>query len=628
MCGISGIIYKGESIPETAISTMESMLQSIAHRGPDDRGIYVDKNCIFGHVRLSIIDIENGKQPFISNDGNFILIFNGEIYNYLELKQILIRKGYKFRTNSDTEVLINMYIEYKEKMLDYINGMFAFAIYDKTTRKTFLSRDHFGIKPLYFIETEGYFAFASEIKALFKIPGLKPSVDDEMIHEYITFQFTLTNDTMYKRIKKIEPAHYISVEKAKITEYKRYWDLNYTIDETKTEEEFADELLILLNNSISLQMRSDVEIGVYLSGGVDSSSIAILASKHTHEPLNCFTGAFKDSPDYDESHYAQIVSDKIGGRHSITYPTWKDFVSNFENLMWLMDEPSAGPGLFSQFMVSKLAKDHVKVVLGGQGADELFGGYMRYNIAYLEQCIKGAIFETGEEGKHIVTLDSMISNLSNLKNYAPLLKQQFNNGMFEPMDQRYFNLINRAPNAEKYYNQDFLNSYNEKTLFDKFSSVFNDPKTPSLFNKMTNFDLRTFLPALLHVEDRVSMGNSIESRVPFLDKNIAELVASIPPTMKFSGGKNKNIFLKSIKNVLPKEILNRKDKMGFPTPINEWLSNPAREYAMDILNSQQARQRGYLNTKYIDKNLNQGFKFSRDLWGALCLETWFKMNID
>ena len=628
MCGIAGIIFKNNSQPDWSRPTVSNMLDSIAHRGPDGRDIFIGEGFAFGHVRLAIIDLQNGQQPFVSFDGSCVMVFNGEIYNYLELRQILIRKGYNFKTNTDTEVLMNMYLEYGSEMLKHLNGMFAFAIHDKRTGKTFLSRDHFGIKPLYYVETVDFFAFSSEIKALYKIPGIKASVDSEMLHEYITFQFTLTNDTLYEGIKKVEPAHYIYIQNAKIHEYKRYWELDYTINESKTEEEFADELLILINNSISLQMRSDVEVGVYLSGGIDSSTIALLASKHTHEPLNCFTGAFKESIDYDETRYAKIVTERIQGVGREIYPEWTDFVSNFEHLMWLMDEPSAGPGLFSQFMVSQLASKHVKVVLGGQGADEMFGGYMRYNIAYLEQCIKGSIFETGEEGKHVVTLDSMIGNLSNLKNYTPLIKQHFSNGMFDPMDRRYFNLINRAPNAEKYYSKDFLTSYNEETLFAKFSGVFNDPKTTSMFNKMTNFDLRTFLPALLHVEDRVSMGNSIESRVPFLDKHIAELTASMPPTMKFNGGQNKHVFLKAIKNVLPKEILNRKDKMGFPTPINEWLSGPAKEYALDTLTSQKSRQRGYLNTDYIDKNLNSGFKFSRDLWGALCLETWFAKNID
>lgn len=628
MCGIAGIIFKNEISPDWADSVMNKMLNSIAHRGPDGRNTFKDEGVILGHVRLSIIDIKTGDQPMYSNDGSLIIVFNGEIYNYIELRQMLIKKGYDFRTNSDTEVLINLFKEFGEKMLDHLNGMFAFVIYDKIKRIAFAARDHFGIKPLYFIQTDRYFAFASEIKALFNIPDLKPIAQLESLHEYITFQFTLSENTMFQNIIKLQPAHSLVIYKGEMNSPKKYWELDYKIDESKTIDQFSDELLVLLNNSISIQMRSDVPVGVYLSGGIDSSIIAMLSSKHSSDAIQCFTGAFKDSLEYDETMYAQIVSKQINAEQKVVYPEWKDFTEHFEKLIWLMDEPAAGPGLFSQFMVSKLASQDVKVVLGGQGGDEMFGGYMRYNVAYLEESLKGAILQTSEEGKHIVTLESIIKNLPNLKNYIPMIKQQFSSGMFESMDHRYFNLINRSPNSEKFYTTDFLESSNKEKTFEKFASIFNNTNTESLFNKMTSFDLKTFLPSLLHVEDRVSMGNSIESRVPLLDKHIAQLTASMPPTMKFNGGKNKEIFIKSIQNILPKQIIERKDKMGFPTPINEWLSGPAKIFALDILTDQRTKNRGILNVKNIEKQFNHEGKFSRDLWGALCLETWYRQHID
>jgi asparagine synthase (glutamine-hydrolysing) len=628
MCGIAGIIFKSESKHEWAKPVMNGMLDRIAHRGPDDRNIVSTENAILGHVRLSIIDIKNGQQPFLSDDGNYILVFNGEIYNYIELKQILIRKGHQFRTNSDTEVLSNMYIEYKEEMLSYINGMFSFLIYDKEKKTAFASRDHFGIKPFYFFEHEGFFAFASEIKALFEIPLLKASASEKAIHEYLTFQFSLSKETLFKGVKKLEPASYLELERGHITKEQVYWEVNYNIDESKSIEQFGDEVLVAINNSVAIQMRSDVEVGVYLSGGIDSSTIAMLASKHLFDPIHCFTGAFAESSEYDETKYAKHVVTEIGANYHEIYPTHADFPKHFENLMWLMDEPSAGPGLFSQFMVSKLASEKVKVVLGGQGGDEVFGGYSRYNVAYLEQCLKGEIFSTNEEGKHVVSLESMIKNLPSLKNYAPLIKKQFTNGLFEEMDQRYFNLINRSSQSEKYYSQEFLSTRKEEDIFQKYQNIFNSSGSTSLFNKMTSFDLKTFLPSLLHVEDRVSMGNSIESRVPLLDKDIVELVAKIPPTYKFNGGKSKHIFVEAVKNILPEKIVNRTDKMGFPTPINSWLSGPLKEYALDILTSQKAKQRGFLNTSTIEKTLGNQPQFGRDLWGALCLEMWFIQHID
>ncbi|WP_141110136.1 asparagine synthetase B family protein, partial [Campylobacter concisus] len=289
------------------------------------------------------------------------------------------------------------------------------------------------------------------------------------------------------------------------------------------------------------------------------------------------------------------VHQYIKSIHHEIFPTSQNFIDTFEKISYHMDYPEAGPGVFSQYMVSKLASSYVKVVLGGQGGDEIFGGYTRYAVAYLEQAIKGAIFETAEEGKHLVTLQSIIPNMPQLKNYIPLIKEQFKEGLFGPMDERYYRIINRTHNVDIIYNKDFLKSFDSRQLLDKFKQVFNTPNTKSYFNKMTYFDLKTLLPALLHVEDRVSMAVSIESRVPILDYRIIELVSKMPPTMKFAGGKTKAILLKTVKNLLPKEIFERKDKMGFPTPINKWLANDLKEYALDILTSQKSKQRGYFN---------------------------------
>jgi len=306
----------------------------------------------------------------------------------------------------------------------------------------------------------------------------------------------------------------------------------------------------------------------------------------------------------------------------------KIYGKELKKIIYHMDYPEAGPGVFSQYMVSKLAKTKVKVVLSGQGGDEIFGGYIRYVVAYLEQTLKGAIFEMQEEGKHVVTLQSIIPNLPQLKQYIPMLKEQFKEGLFDPMDERYYRIINRSHKLNEIYNKDFLKCRNEQQLLEKFKQVFNHPETKSYFNKMTYFDLKTFLPALLHVEDRMSMAVSLESRVPLLDRRIVELAATIPPSMKFAGGKTKAMLIKAVKNILPKEIVERKDKMGFPTPINEWMANDLKEFVLDILTSQRAKDRGLLNTSAIEKQINESGKFSRDLWGALNLEMWFRIYID
>lgn len=624
MCGIVGFISSFQD-KETIIY---NQVNTLNHRGPDAQNIYTDDYIALGHTRLAIIDIHNASQPMVCDNERYILVFNGEIYNYIELRQHLIFQGVKFKTHSDTEILLNMYITYGKDCLKKLNGMFAFAIYDKYNKSLFLARDHFGIKPLYYTINKNTFIFASEIKAILEYPGVKPTVDMNSINEYLTFQVMLKKHTLFKDIHSLEPGTYMIVKNDKIIEKQKYWNFKYEIDDSKSEEQYISELLSLLENSLYMQTRSDVPIGAYLSGGIDSSLVSTLASKNYLGNFQTFSGGFKDSKDFDETHFAKIVHKSINSIHHEIFPTSKDFLDNFEKIMYHMDYPEAGPGVFSQFMVSRLAAKHVKVVLGGQGGDEIFGGYTRYAVAYLEQALKGAIFETSEEGKHLVTLQSIIPNMAQLKNYVPLIKEQFKDGLFDPMDERYYRMINRSHYLNKIYNKDFLSTFNQDELLDKFKQVFNHPDTKSYFNKMTHFDLKTLLPALLHVEDRMSMIVSIESRVPLLDYRIVELASKMPPAMKFAGGKTKAVLIKSVKNILPKEIINRKDKMGFPTPINNWLANDLKEYALDILTSQKAKNRGYLNTSAIEKQIKESSKFSRDLWGALNLEIWHRKFID
>lgn len=624
MCGIVGFysFIKNKDI------IINNQLETIRHRGPDDKNFYVHNNIALGHTRLAIIDIKQGSQPMHSIDGRFTIVFNGEIYNYLELRQHLVSKGIDFKTYSDTEVLLNMYILYGEDCVCKLNGMFSFAIYDKEKNSLFLARDHFGIKPLYYVYNDDNFVFASEIKSILKYHGIRAEVDYLSLNEYMAFQVMLKKHTMFKNISSLEPATYLILENGKIKEKKRYWHFNYDIDETRNEDEYCSELLHLLEDSLNIQTRADVPIGAYLSGGIDSSLVSILASKKYFGDFHTFTGGFKDSKEFDETYYANIVHQYIKSIHHEIFPTSQNFIDTFEKISYHMDYPEAGPGVFSQYMVSKLASSYVKVVLGGQGGDEIFGGYTRYAVAYLEQAIKGAIFETAEEGRHLVTLQSIIPNMPQLKNYIPLIKEQFKEGLFGPMDERYYRIINRTHNVDMIYNKDFLKSFDSMQLLDKFKQVFNTPNTKSYFNKMTYFDLKTLLPALLHVEDRVSMAVSIESRVPILDYRIVELISKMPPTMKFAGGKTKAILLKTVKNLLPKEIFERKDKMGFPTPINKWLASDLKEYALDILTSQKSKQRGYFNISNIEKEIINSGKFSRDLWGCLNIEMWHRQFID
>ncbi len=624
MCGIIG--FQGSTPNREGV--IKEMMKVIKHRGPDAEGTAFIDDTTFGHVRLSIIDIEHGQQPMVSNDGRYTIILNGEIYNFVELRERLIKKRYVLKTNSDTEVLLYMYVEYGKQIVHHLNGMFAFVVYDKQEKTLFLARDHFGVKPLYYSTRNKHFVFASEVKSILKYPGISAELDSKSLHEYLTFQFVLKKHTLFKDILKLEPATYLVVRDGEIIEKKEYWNLDYTIDESKSEEQFASELRYLIEDASSIQLRSDVPVGAYLSGGLDSSAVSIFASNHYDGRLKTFTGGFKESEIYNETRYAKIISEHIDSEYLEVFPDSTDFLDTIEKLVYHMDEPAAGPGLFPQYMVSKLASEHVKVVLGGQGGDEIFGGYARYAVAYLEQCLKGAIFETQEEGKHIVTLGSFIKNLPLLKQYIPMIKNQFAAEMFESMDRRYFRLINRSKNLHTLYDEQFLNDDSKEGLFEKFTQIFNKPDTLSYLNKMTYFDIKTLLPALLQVEDRVSMAVSLESRVPLLDNRIADLTASIPPPMKFADGKTKYIFIKAIEDVVPQQIVQRKDKMGFPVPVNEWMKGPLKSYITDIFSSSAAKTRGLYNTKALLGHIEKEGPFTRDLWGALNIELWFRQFID
>lgn len=625
MCGFVGILNKnGNSIrPEI----LRSMADTIHYRGPDEEGMFLNDHIGFHHKRLSIIDLKTGQQPMTYRD--YTIVFNGEIYNYIELRNELITKGHHFTTTSDTEVILHAYHEYGDAFVDRLNGMFAFIIYDQKNNRLYVARDHFGIKPLYWYHDDHLILFGSEVKAILKHPGIKAEPATEQLYEYLTFQFIIGEGTMFRNIFKIQSGHYLTID---LDSWKMksvmYWDPNFETDMHHTEQYFITELKKILDDTIMQQMRSDVAVGTYLSGGTDSSLVTIMSAKHSEQPLKSFSGAFHEGPEFNELEYARLAAHKANAELYEIFPTEQEFIDVLPKLIYHLDEPVAGPGLFPQYMVSKYASNHVKVILGGQGGDEIFGGYARYLVAYLEQAIKGSIFESNEEAEHIVTLRSILPNLPSLKQYLPMLKGFWKEDAFEPMDRRYYNLINRMGATKNFLHSDFYNGRNDTAVFSKFSAHFNRPETKSYFNKMTQFDLTGSLPALLQVEDRVSMSVSIESRVPLLDRRIIDLISKMPAGMKFRGGELKYLLKKTTKDILPPEILNRKDKMGFPVPLHMWSKNKARDFILDTFLSQKSKERNILNTNYIEKLINSEQPFSRGLWGLLSLELWFNQFID
>jgi asparagine synthase (glutamine-hydrolysing) len=624
MCGFVGIINKREAVD---LTVLQSMADVISYRGPDEEGHYLEKNVGFYHKRLSIIDLVSGHQPMES--GDLTIVFNGEIYNYIELREELKRKGYVFRTHSDTEVILKMYEEYGHDCINRLNGMFSFLIYDKVREQIIAARDHFGIKPLYYYSGHNFIAFASEIKALLVHPDVKAEVNPEGMRDYLTFQFVLDSYTLFNNIYKLSPGHYMIVDlhtlKIKLV---KYWTPSFSVDRLHTEEYFVLELKRLIEDAIRIQLRSDVPLGAYLSGGMDSSLVTMIASSILSQPISTFSGAFHEGPEFDETEYIHEVVNACNAKPFEIYPTAKEFVDLLPKLIYHLDEPVAGPGIFPQYMVSKMAAENVKVVLGGQGGDEIFGGYARYVVAYFEQAIKGAILETNEEDEHIVSLKSILPNLPYIKRYMPMIARFWSKETFEPMDKRYFFLIDRMEGSSDIYSDEFLDQYLREDVFNRFKQLFNDPNTHSYFNKMTHFDMFGSLPALLQVEDRMSMAVSIESRVPLLDRRIVDLIATIPPSMKFKGGEMKYILKKAVGDYLPKKVLERKDKMGFPVPLHIWAQKEAKEFIADTLLSEKAKQRGIFRPEMVENMIHSQQAFGRQLWGMLSLELWFNTFID
>ncbi|NJN63815.1 MAG: asparagine synthase (glutamine-hydrolyzing) [Acidobacteria bacterium] len=625
MCGFVGLINKDGTVVEATL--LKAMADTLAHRGPDDEGSLIEGPVGLYHKRLSIIDLATGHQPMTS-DG-VTVVFNGEIYNYIELRDDLKRKGHRFATTSDTEVLLRMYLEHGPSFVNQLNGMFAFVLFDARKRSLVVARDHFGIKPVYVFESERHLIFASEIKALLEHPAVPREPNPDALHDYIALQYVLGDATLFKGVLKLRPGEYRVFDlKSFQRQIVRYWEPVFKVDAYHTEAYFRDQLRWLLEDAIRLQVRADVPVGSYLSGGLDSSLVAVLASDQLGTSIRTFTGAFREGKDFDESGYAKLVAESIKAQDFLIYPSDQDFIDVMPKIAYYMDEPMAGPGVFPQYMVSRLASREVKVCLGGQGGDEIFGGYARYVVAYLEQAVKGAISETTEEGEHIVSLRSILPNLPALQQYQPMLARFWEAGLFAPMDQRYFRLIDRSEGKLDTLSDDFRATHRVEEIFARFQQVFNHPDTLSYYNKMSHFDMIVSLPALLHVEDRMSMASSLESRVPILDRRIADLIASMPPSMKFKGGEMKYILKRSIGDRIPEPVLHRKDKMGFPVPLHIWARGRARDFFKDVLLSKACRERGLFDMPHVEALLDHEGAYGRKLWGLLNIELWFRTFID
>lgn len=617
MCGITGKLYFNP-LKKIDISELKDMSNSIYHRGPDDEGHYISDNIGLGFRRLSIIDIQNGHQPLSNINKSIWITFNGEIYNFQELRQKLIKKNYKFKTNSDTEVIVNLYEEYGEDCTKHLRGMFAFVIWDDTNKKLFAARDRLGIKPFYYYIDDEKLIWGSEIKSILKA-NVKPQLSLQALDQYVTYGHTLKNNSIYQNISKLEAGTSFSISPYSGSEikFKKYWNLEYRPDYLKPQVEFEEEIRDVVNESIKMRMISDVPLGAFLSGGVDSSSVVASMSRLSERPIKTFSIGFKEQ-EFNELKYANIVSKKYNTDHHelILEPKSIDLLPELVNSY---DEPFADSSSIPTYYLSKFAREHVTVALSGDGGDELFAGYSSYhNMLKLHN----RPFNNKLTNSIISAAHRFIPDHINLKKWAYYFSVESQNigaylGIFKPYEKN--NLYNKDLKNQ-------LKNYQSESEKVKYLKSYNG----DFISKMQQLDLNTYLvDDILTKVDRASMSNSLEVRVPLLDHKLVELSTRIPSNFKINNSGQKIIFKNAFKQMLPQEIFSHK-KQGFTVPISMWFKENLKDYVGDTLMSNNTKLNSYFNSKEINNIINNHNKGKRDfsakIWSLLFLEEWMKNN--
>jgi len=625
MCGISGF-YQYNSNDNVDEQIMHNMIKTIHHRGPDDEGLYFDQGLAMGMRWLSIIDLESGKQPIYNEDKSIVIVFNGEIYNYQELAKQLQQRGHKFVTNSDTEVIVHLYEEMGEDCVHELRGMFAFSIWDKRRRQIFIARDRLGIKPLYYTEVEKCLIFGSEIKSILKHPKIQIGLDLEALSHYTMLKYVPAPQTMFKGIKSLPPGHLMICNSNGI-KIRQYWDVSFTENGStrKKEEAYAEELEVLIRESIKLRLRSDVPFGAFLSGGVDSSIIVAIMSRFLNEPVKTFSvGYDRNGSGTDELPYARLVAKKFNTDHHEIFITAKDFIDMAEKVTWHLDQPIADQATAATYMVSKLASQHVKMVLTGEGGDELFAGYARYSgerfsplFSYMPRSLKTLAWNIFNHFPGLRRPKSALYALCQENESS-----RFTN-WFPP-----FNQDNKTELFSTELKQELIN----RTTANVFAQHLKHTDATSPLNRMLYVDTKLWLPDYLLLRgDKLSMAASLEARVPLLDHKLVEFAANLPTDLKLQNLKRKYLLKKVGSKLIPDQIINRK-KEGFPIPIEMWLKNEAHQFMNDYLSPATIKKRGLFNYNYIEgliKEFKSGFAdHSMLLWGLISLELWQRCYLD
>jgi asparagine synthase (glutamine-hydrolysing) len=626
MCGIAGMFGPEETMsPDRRRGVVRQMCHVIEHRGPDDEGFYIDGGLAIGMRRLSIIDLFTGQQPISNEDRTIWIVFNGEIYNFKELREALIRRGHTFQTDTDTEVIVHLYEDEGERCVERLRGMFSFAIWDKRERKLFMARDRVGVKPLHYCLAGDTLVFASEIKSILQHPAVNRDVNLEAVSDFLTFGYVPDPASAFQGILKLMPGHTLTFKDGRLST-RCYWDFQYdqvgASEPAREESYYTERIRELIAESVKLRLVSDVPLGAFLSGGIDSSTVVAMMALEMDRPVKTFSIGFADS-NFDELHYARITARHFNTEHHEFIVT-PDVCKIVEEIIWHHDEPFADVSSIPTYIVSKMAREHVTVVLSGDGGDELFGGYDRYLIDR-----KREVF--GRIPRFLRR--NLLLRASRAIPQSTYGKNFLRNIALDP-DARYVDSIS-------YFDQDAKRNLlsldvrrwlagNDSS--DEFRRLLAVPHSSERLDHLLYLDSKTYLPGdILTKVDRMSMAHSIEAREPLLDHKLIEFVQTIPASLKLRGMVGKHILKSAVRGLIPDEIIDRQ-KQGFGVPIKRWFNNELRELLYDTLTDTRTQQRGYFNQKVIEEIVDEHRRCRRDnsthLWGLLTLELWHRAFID
>lgn len=625
MCGLAGFL-RTETTPnrDAHRQWLEAMGLAIVHRGPDASGHFLDDSVGLTHRRLSILDLsDSGKQPMKSPSGRYFISFNGEIYNYRSLRKDLEADGYVFRTGTDTEVLLALFEQKGYRCLDELNGMFAFAIWDSEAKRVFLARDRLGKKPLYYYEEGGRFAFASELKSLLKLPFIPRTVRPDSVKDFFAYQYVPDPKTIYKNIHKLPPGHWLVSDGVR-TEQHQYWDVSFSQVTAKSLSEIEDELYSLIEDSVKLRMVSDVPLGAFLSGGVDSSAIVGLMAGLSDRPVTTCSIGF-DSERFDEVKYARKVAEQFQTDHH-EFTVRENVADNLAQIARFFDEPFSDPSFVPTFFVSQLARRRVTVALAGDGGDENFAGYSKYYTDYVENRLRKLFPDAVRHG-----LFPRFAQLAGLINTPMARKAQSLVGTLALDPDEAFSVTNsffRRSLWDEVVRDDFRRDTIGYDPADITRNHYRNAGTDDHLSRILYTDIKTYLPGDILVKvDRMSMANSLETRAPLLDYRVVEYAAGIPSALKMRGKEKKHILKETFSRLLTKDILYRR-KMGFSVPLADWLRNEIRTLANSVFYNEDAGLAHFFDMEVVravwQRHLQGENHHSQELWSMLNFELWWQ----